>query len=120
MSEKEFFKESLERGTHPEGSGVVDWFDNPVLVTITLEQREYEFLQGLCDGSDSFFSSVQRAIGNLVRGCARDGYDLEFLQSITDQLIKDDPSKKIKNAPEEKFHRMKTDKNINNDDELPF
>lgn len=120
MSDKEILKKSLERGAHPEGLGVVDWFDNPVLVTITLEQREYEFLQGLCDGSDSFFSSVQRAIGNLVRGCARDGYDLEFLQGIADQLIKDDPSKKMKDNPEGKFHRLKSDKNISNDDELPF
>nr|WP_299073036.1 hypothetical protein [uncultured Allomuricauda sp.] len=115
MTDKELLNELWKRGIYPYEKEAEYILDNPVQLLITIEKREYEFLKGLCDHSDNFFGSIQTSISHLIRGCARDGIDLEFMQSIVDVMIKDEPNKAMK-----KDKPYVKPKNPNDTDDLPF
>ena len=115
MTDKELLNELWKRGIYPYEKEAEYILDNPVQLMITIEEREYQFLKGLCDHSDNFFGSVQTAISHLIRGCARDGLDLEFMQGIVDVMIKDEPNKAM-TKPKRNVRR----KNPNDKDDLPF
>ena len=111
---KDRYLQSIENGSFPHEQENID---NPVEITITIEEREHEFLKAICN-YNSFTDSIQNIISNLIRGSANDGLSLQDMSDIINGICEENKIciSNFEPIPKRKHIKSKSKK----DDNIPF